>query len=122
MTPEQTADEYEAALREWAGLSAAGGKAARLNRLVDQMQQAYLVFKKTPEGRASISRLAADPDGLVRVWAAGAMLAWDAEGGRAVLTTLRDSGGPGSFAAKWTLIELEKGTLKLDWDPDRDGA
>jgi hypothetical protein len=73
----------------------------------------------TPGGRALIARLAIDPDPRVAGWAAADMLVWDPVTARAILAALRDSKGPGSFEAKITLMEFDKGTLNTDWDPDR---
>jgi len=72
----------------------------------------------TAIGRAVVRRLSVDANPRIRLWAAADMIAWDPEGGRAILARLRDSGGAGSLEAKWTLIEYDSGRLRLDWDPD----
>jgi hypothetical protein len=118
--PDSNEAEYEIALREWAALTEAGAKAALCNRQVDRRQRAYLRIKTTPGGRALISRLAVDHNPHVAGWAATDMLDWDPKTGREILTRLRDSGGPGSFESKITLMQFDKGELKLGWDPDDD--
>lgn len=117
--PDRDEAEYEAALQEWAALTDAGASAALGNTQVDRRQRAYLRIRMRPGGRALIARLAIDPNPRVAGWAATDMLAWDPDTARAILAGLRDSKGPGSFEAKITLSALDKGTLNLDWDPDR---
>jgi hypothetical protein len=83
-----------------------------------------LFLRQTQEGRRTIERLAQDPDPEVRIWAATAMVLWDKPRARQILVELRDADYPGypapsaSFAAKWTIIELDRGALRPDWDPD----
>ena len=110
--------EYETALREWAALTEVGAAAVDRNRQVDRRQRAYLRIRSTSSGRALVRRLSLDADPRIRAWAAADLLGWDPEAGRDILTRLRDSGGPGSFEAKMTLTEFERGELSLDWDPD----
>jgi len=118
------ASEYEKALREWAELTRMGGSPARANARVKRMQRSMLVLRNTADGRKSIEQLATDPDPKVRGWAATAMLLWDPRKARQILVELRDADYPStpgpsaSFDAKWTLIELDRGQLKVDWDPD----
>ena len=116
--PRRDEAEYEAALRQWAALTDAGADAAETNGQVDRLQRAYLRIRMTPMGRAIVTRLSVDADPRIRGWAATHMLAWDPEGAREILARIRDLGGAGSLDAKWTLIELDGGRLRLDWDPD----
>jgi hypothetical protein len=110
--------KYEAALREWAALTEAGSTAVERNGQVERRQRAYLRIRATPSGRAVVGRLSRDANPRIRAWAATDLLGWDPEAGRVILTALRESGGPGSLEARVTLMELERGKLRLDWDPD----
>jgi hypothetical protein len=115
---------YEAVVREWASLAAmpaANWDTSRMNSLVDSMQLLQLTLRDSEEGRAVIEKLAVDPNPHVRGWAAVHAWKWKPALARRVLTELRDGGGPGSFEAKWTLIEMDKGSLNVDWTPSQRG-
>lgn len=88
-----------------------------MNALVDEMQELQLGLRETAEGRGTIERLAMDSDLQVRGWAAVHATMWNEPFARRVLVDLRDSGGPASFEAKWTLKELDRGKLDVDWRP-----
>jgi hypothetical protein len=115
---------YEAVVREWASLAAmpaANWDTSRMNSLVDSMQLLQLTLRDSEDGRAVIEKLAVDPNPHVRGWAAVHAWKWNPALARRVLTELRDGGGPGSFEAKWTLIEMDKGSLNVDWTPSQRG-
>jgi hypothetical protein len=115
-------DAYERALRRWASLAAkpmAEWNTTEMNGLVDQMQRLQLRLRESDDGRAQIERLARDEDARVRGWAATHVWKWDQHLAREVLTELRDGGGPGSFDAKWALVEIDSGSLNVDWLPGR---
>jgi hypothetical protein len=84
------------------------------NKWADKLHRCYKQLRTTEEGRNGISRLIADPNPHVRAWAAAHTLMWAPEIARPALEELRDSDGPCSFDAKWTLIEFDKGALSYD--------
>jgi hypothetical protein len=116
------AEAYEAVVREWASLTAmpmGDWDTARMNSLVDRMQVLQLRLRESDDGRDCIEKLALDHDPRVRGWAAVHVWKWNPALARRVLEELRDSGGPGSFDAKWTLIEMDRGKLNVDWVPGK---
>lgn len=120
----QDADAYEAVVRDWASLAAmpmADWDTNRMNALVDRMQLLQLTLRDSEEGRAVIENLAVDSNPRVRGWAAVHASKWNPALARQVLTNLRDGDGLGSFEAKWTLIEMDKGSLNVDWTPSQRG-
>jgi hypothetical protein len=92
-----------------------------MNALVDRMQVLQLRLRDSGEGRAVIEKLAVDSNPQVRGWSAVHAWKWNPALARQVLTELRDGDGPGSFEAKWTLVEMDKGSLNVDWTPSQRG-
>jgi hypothetical protein len=90
----------------------------RWDRLVEQWLAARGVLTDSEEGRAALSTLIGDPRPAVRLWSAAAVLFWDPDAARPVLTEIRDAPMTydlHSITAKHTLLEFDAGTL------DRDG-
>lgn len=87
--------------------------ARRANRLFDRYRTLARRLQSTREGRKALSRLTDDPNPYVRLIAGGRCLAWDPDRGRRTLELLDASGGPGSFSARMTLEEFDKG----NYDP-----
>jgi hypothetical protein len=85
------------------------------NRCADEIHECYRQLRMTKEGREGIISLIGDSNPFVRGWAAAHSLQWVPESARPALEALRDSNGPGSFAAEWTLIEYENGNLSFDY-------
>lgn len=85
------------------------------NKNVDMLHSCYKHLRATEEGRAGIILLVSDDNPHVRVWAAAHSLEWDPAIARPALEALRDSNGPASFAAKWTLKEYDEGNLSFDY-------
>jgi hypothetical protein len=85
------------------------------NKWHDKMHAAYKKLRETAEGRAKIMHLMSDPSPHIRAWAGAHCLQWWPEEARAVLEAIRDSDGPESFDAKWTLKEFEEGNLSFDY-------
>ena len=91
------------------------GDPKKANRCYYIAETCYKELKETEEGRQGIMSLMTDENPYVRVCAAARSLGWDPEQARRVLEEIRDGDGPGSFTAKWTLIEYDKGRLQLDY-------
>ena len=87
----------------------------KANEYHQMMHEAYKRLRRTAVGRDLIRELLNDPNPHVRCWAASHSLAWAPEASRAILTKLRDSGGPCSFDAEMTLAEYDKGRLSFDY-------
>lgn len=83
----------------------------RANKLSDKIWRLAHELRESPDGRKAIEALLDDLIPDVRLVAAAHALAWTPSAARRVLEQLRDSGGRGSFEAKWTLIEFDKGRL-----------
>jgi hypothetical protein len=89
----------------------------RWDRLVNQWLADRRVLAESDEGRSLVAGLMDDPRPAVRLWAAAAVLSWDAQAARPVLTAIRDfplEYDLHSITAKHTLLEFDAGTL----DPD----
>jgi hypothetical protein len=84
------------------------------NKWADQVHALYRKLAPTAAGRAAIIQLMDDTDPHVAGWAAAHSLQWVPHQARQVLEVIRDSGGRGSLAAKWTIREFDKGTLTFD--------
>ncbi len=106
--------ELAARYREAAAASADITNPRKQNKWADEVYRCYKRLRETEEGRSAIMALMDDPDPHVRGWSAAHGLAWNTERARKVLETLRDGGGPGSFSAKWTLIEFDRGKLTFE--------
>jgi plasmid stabilization system protein ParE len=90
----------------------------RWERLVEQWRDDRRVLAETEEGRALIVSQMVDVRPAVRLWSAAAVLFWDEDAARPVLSEIRDSPSTydlHSITAKHTLREYAAGTL------DRDG-
>jgi hypothetical protein len=115
------AERYRQTLEGIADLVGVGGhhdNPRRWSRLTDQLLADRRVLAETDEGRAAIAGLLDDERPAVRLWSAAAVLFWDPETARPVLTEIRDS--PTTYdlhaiTAKHTLLDFDAGTL------DRDG-
>ncbi len=86
------------------------------NRWHDRMHACYKQLRETDEGQAAIMSLMSDTNPHVKSWAAAHSLQWDMKQARGTLEAVRDSKGPGSFSAKITLQELDKGRLNMAFD------
>jgi len=86
---------------------------AKANQCADELHAHYLALRHTQAGRDAITSLMSHEDTSVRLWAAGHSLEWAPDAAQAVLEELRDSDGPVSFEAKWTLIEYHRGRLSF---------
>jgi hypothetical protein len=95
------------------GTSASDPKVA--NNWQRKMHACYKKLRETPEGRAALMALMADPSPHVRCWAGAHSLQWDANRAKATLVDLRESQGPCSFTAEITLEEFAKGKLSFDY-------
>jgi hypothetical protein len=107
----------EEALRRYreAAIGNADPHPVKANRCHDIVHTCYKFLKASEEGRKGIMSLMVDENPYVRVWAAGHSLQWEPETARRILEGIRDSDGPGSISAKYTLIEYDKGKLTFDW-------
>jgi hypothetical protein len=83
------------------------------NRCADELHAQYVVLRQTQAGRDAVTSLITHAEPSVRLWAAAHSLEWAPDVARVALEELRDSGGPVSFEAKWTLKEYEKGRLSF---------
>jgi len=107
---EQILQRYrEAAVRN------ASSDPSEANKGHDIVHACYKILKETEEGRRGIISLMTDESPYVRGWAAAHSLRWEPGMARHVLEEIRDSGGPGAFSAKWTLIEYDKQRLTFDY-------
>ncbi len=116
MISSNTVEEALALYRE-AAIRAAGASTSNpeeSNRWADTGIACYRQLSATPEGKAGIIALMSDENVYVRCLAAAHSLQWMPEAARTTLEVLRDADGPGSFEAKWTLIEYDSGTLSFD--------
>jgi hypothetical protein len=89
--------------------------ARRWDQLVDQWLAHRRVLSQSEEGRAALSAMMADPRPAVRLWSAAAVLFWDDDAARPILTEIRDSPATydlHSITAKHTLLGFEAGTLE----------
>jgi hypothetical protein len=98
-----------------AAIGVASNDPATNNKNADKIHACYKILRQTEEGRARIVQLISDDNRHVRLWAASHSLQWVPDVARAALEALRDSSGPASFEAKWTLIELDEGSLSFDY-------
>lgn len=101
--------------REAAYRSADTSNPGEQNKWADKVHALYRQLAPTAAGRAAIIQLMGDTDPHVAGWAAAHSLQWVPDRARKVLEAIRDSGGRGSLAAKWTLREFDKGTLTFDF-------
>ena len=85
------------------------------NMCVDRLHSCYKILRETDDGRAGIISLISDENPHVRGWAAAHSLEWAPQIAKLALEDLRDSDGPASFSAKWTLKEFSKGRLSFDY-------
>ncbi len=85
------------------------------NKWASRLHACYQLLREMEEGRNAITELIGDDDPHVRVWAAAHSLAWSTENARAALEELRESDGPCSLDAKWTLREFDRGKLSFDY-------
>jgi hypothetical protein len=89
----------------------------RWDRLVEQWLADRRVLAESEEGRATVTALMDDPRVAVRLWSAAAVLFWDPDAARPVLTAIRDFPAEHdlhSITAKHTLLEFDAGTLAPD--------
>ncbi|HEY3529386.1 MAG TPA: hypothetical protein VGK78_09565 [Nocardioides sp.] len=89
----------------------------RWGRLVDQWLSDGQALAQSEDGRAAIAALMDDPRPTVRLWSAAAVLFWDADAARPILTEIRDSPiryDLHSIMAKHTLLEFDAGRLARD--------
>jgi hypothetical protein len=119
-SPETRIESYRQTLSELADLVGDEGHTSstrRRDRLAERLHHDRLELQQTPEGRSAITGLLDDPRPPVRLAAAGAVLAWDAEKARPVLEELRESParyGLHAIAAKHILIEYDAHRLAPD--------
>ena len=85
------------------------------NTNAQKLHTCYKELREIDEGRAAIVGSISDGNPHVRVWAAAHSLQWAPEIARRALEALRDSDGPASFTAKWTLKEYDDGCLSFDY-------
>ena len=113
----RAAQRYERALRAWAAGERPSSElpARRSNALVREAQRQQKRLRSSAAGRAAIELLMADPDPLVRLWAATHALQWNAVAACEALARLRDGDREGSFDARMVLERHAAGTLNLDW-------
>lgn len=89
----------------------------RWERLVTDWSAERRTLAASAEGRAAIEGLMDDPRPAVRLWSAAAVLFWDPEAARPVLTAIRDyplQYDLHSITAKHTLLDFDAGTLGPD--------
>ncbi|MGC4110566.1 MAG: hypothetical protein QM747_09120 [Nocardioides sp.] len=89
----------------------------RWDRLVDQWLTDRRELASSPEGRAAVAELMADPHPVVRLWSSAAVLFWDPEAARPVLTAIREFPAEydlHSITAKHTLLAFDAGTFGPD--------
>jgi uncharacterized protein DUF2019 len=115
MTNETRLQELLKSYQKAAEGTGAGVDPEQNNQNVDKLHECYKQLKMTKEGREAIMSLINDPNPFVRCWAAAHSLQWIPAIARSALEALRDSNGPGSFDAKWTLIEFDNGDLSFDY-------
>ena len=114
-------ERYRQTLDEMADLVGDGGhhdNPRRWDRLVEQLRAERRVLAETEDGRAVIASLLDDHRPAVRLWSGAAVLFWDPERARPVLSEIRDAPAAydlHSITAKQTLLAFDAGTL------DRDG-
>jgi hypothetical protein len=114
------AERFRQTLEEMADLVGDRGhhdNPRRWNRLVDRWRADHPVLAESDEGRATMSGLMADPRPAVRLWSATAVLFWDPDSARPVLSEIRDS--PATYdlhaiTAKHTLLDFDAGTLEAN--------
>jgi hypothetical protein len=110
----RTVEELIAEYRE--GAVVAGSSDPKRNKKgVDKLHACYKKLRETEQGRAGIIGLITNENPHVRGWAAAHSLQWAPEIARSALESLRDSDGPSSFAAEWTLKSFDRGTLSFDY-------
>ncbi len=96
-----------------------GNRSRAWNRHVNEAQRAQLRLRQSPEGRAAITALIADPVSTVALWAATHALFWDERVARAHLAAVAASEGIAGLDARMTLREFDAGRLRTDWEPKR---
>ena len=107
-------------LDEMSGLVGDGGHASNTRRW-DRLVSAWLadrqVLEQSEKGRAELAAMMGDPRPTVRLWSAAAVLFWDPDAARPVLTEIRDFPmryDLHSITAKHTLLEFDAGRLPRD--------
>lgn len=87
---------------------------AKANRCARELYTHYIALRQTQLGRDAIASLMNHENPNIRLWAAAHSLEWAPAMATAILEELRDSDGPASFDAKWTLKEYKrKGRLSV---------
>jgi hypothetical protein len=110
----ETIDDLAVAYRDGAlGTSSPDPKVA--NRWQRKMHGCYKKLGETPEGRAAIIALMADPSPHVKCWASAHSLHWQPKTEMRTLEELRAAKRPCSFAAELTMEEFKKGRLSFDY-------
>lgn len=94
-----------------------GGDSDNWNALVDRLQRLHLALRETPQGRAGISDLMDDDDGVTRTWAVTFALFWDEAKARRVLHAEVAQDGLSGFEAEIALREFDAGRLNTTWTP-----
>jgi hypothetical protein len=115
--PVSIAEKTSERLKEYreAAIGASDRNPERQNEWARRVHESYKALRETEAGKKGIIALMSDPSPYVRLWAASHSLQWVPENAQLVLEALRDSGGPGSFTAKWTLIQFKGGKLSFDY-------
>lgn len=89
--------------------------AENANQAHDRLHKLYKILRTTPEGQEAISRLMADSDPYVRLWAASHSLFWKPDDARKVLEQIAACGGLLGFDAEMVLKEFDAGRLTFDY-------
>lgn len=116
-TPEARGRRVLGDMADLAGPRGVTSNPRRWARLVGEWLDARRELAETTDGRASMALMMSDPRPTVRLWSAAAVLSWDPESARPVLTELRDSPmvyDLHSITAKHTLLEFDAGRLAPD--------
>lgn len=108
MTP---LDEYEDTSRAWCAAPNSAGR----NRYFVRNHALFKAIRSTPDGQALIRRLAQDTDECVAGHAATHALWFDEAFGLPILAKVAEANSEAGLSAHWTLRELARGALNLDW-------
>jgi hypothetical protein len=103
--------EYEATLRRWC----AQPNSPERNATFKRNHGLFKTIRATEAGQALIRRLALDGDDCLAGAAATDSLWFDEAFGVAILARIAAENTEAGLSASWTLQELARGALNLDW-------
>jgi hypothetical protein len=103
--------EYESTCRRWCSQD----NSPQRNATFVANQTLFKSIRSSEAGQSLIRRLAVDAEDCVAGHAATHSLWFDETFGMAILARIAQANSEAGLSAKWTLRELSRGALSLDW-------